>query len=78
MRLRMESATAEDKMKSAYKLIKLRTTTVTELTRLRSEMGLAGLDELLGVMVRATKEYRAAMGDMGWRARLDSDGLTGA
>ena len=56
-------------MKRTYQLIKLRVETVQDLKRLRTDMGIGGLDELINVMIRLTDEHRLVLGDKGWNMR---------
>jgi len=56
-------------MKRTYQLIKLRVETVQDLKRLRTDMGIGGLDELINVMIRLTDEHRLVLGDTGWNMR---------
>jgi hypothetical protein len=53
-------------MKHSYQLIKLRTNTVQDLKRLKTDMGIAGLDELVNIMIRVTNEHRLVLGCKGW------------
>ena len=53
-------------MAGTHKLIKLRIETVQNLKRLRTDMGLAGIDELIDAMIRLTDEYRFIIKGTGW------------
>jgi hypothetical protein len=53
-------------MTRTHKLIKLRIETVENLKRLKADMGLACLDELVNVMIRLTDEYRFIVKGTGW------------
>jgi len=53
-------------MKRTYQLIKLRAETVQDLKRLRTDMGIGGLDELVNIMIQVTNEHRQVLGDTGW------------
>ena len=56
-------------MKHSYQLIKLKTDTVQCLKRLKTDMGIGGLDELVNVMIQVTDEHRLVLGDTGWNMR---------
>ena len=53
-------------MKRTHQLIKLRIETVQDLKRLKTDMGIGGLDELVNIMIRVTDGHRQALGDTGW------------
>ena len=53
-------------MKRPYKLIKLKTNTVQDLKRLKTDMGMGSLDELVNIMIQVTNEHRLVLGDTGW------------
>ena len=53
-------------MKRTHQLIKLRAETVQDLKRLRTDMGIGGLDELVKIMIRVTDEHRQVLRDTGW------------
>ena len=53
-------------MIGTHKLIKLRIETVQNLKRLKADMGLACLDQLINVMIRITDEYRFIIKRTGW------------
>ena len=53
-------------MKRTHQLIKLRIETVQNLKRLKAEMGIGGLDELVKIMIQVTNEHRQVLGDTGW------------
>jgi hypothetical protein len=55
-------------MARTHQLIKLRIETVQDLKRLKGEMGLASLDDLINTMIRFTDEYRFVLGSAGWSA----------
>ena len=55
-------------MARTHKLIKLRIETVQDLKRLKTEMGLASLDDLINTMIRVTGEYRFALKGVGWKS----------
>ena len=52
-------------MKRSYQLIKLKTNTVQDLKRLKKDMGVANLDELVNIMIRVTNEHRLVLGSTG-------------
>jgi hypothetical protein len=56
-------------MKSSYQLIKLKANTVQDLKRLKTDMGIGGLDELVNIMIRVTDEPRQVLGGTGWNMR---------
>jgi hypothetical protein len=56
-------------MKRTYQLVKLRVETVQELKRLKTDMGIGGLDELVNIMIRVTDEHRQVLRDTGWNMR---------
>ena len=53
-------------MVRTHQLIKLKIETVQNLKRLKSEMGLASLDDLINEMIRVTDEYRIVLKGAGW------------
>ena len=53
-------------MARTHQLIKLRIETVQDLKRLKTEMALAGLDDLINAMIRVTDEYRFVLKGAGW------------
>ncbi len=53
-------------MARTHQLIKLRIGTVQNLKRLKTEMGLASLDDLINTMIRLTDEYRFVLKGAGW------------
>ena len=55
-------------MKRAYQLIKLRTSTVEDLKRLKNQMGQPSLDHLIKGMVRFTDAHRLGLKDVNWDA----------
>ena len=63
-------------MTGTHKLIKLRIETVQNLKRLKTDMGLACLDELINIMIRLTDEYRFIIKGTGWHnpSRVDKNG----
>jgi hypothetical protein len=56
-------------MKGSYQLIKLKTNTVQGLKRLKTDMGIGGLDELVNIMIRVTDEHRQVLRETGWNMR---------
>jgi hypothetical protein len=56
-------------MKRIYQLIKLRVETVQYLKRLKTEMGIGGLDELVNIMIQITDEHRQVLQNTGWDMR---------
>jgi hypothetical protein len=56
-------------MKRTHQLIKLKSRTVQDLKRLKTEMGIGGLDELVNIMIRVTDEHRQVLRDTGWDMR---------
>jgi hypothetical protein len=52
-------------MKRTHQLIKLRLETVQYLKRLKIEMGIGGLDELVNIMIQVTDEHRQVLRDIG-------------
>jgi hypothetical protein len=56
-------------MKHSYQLIKLKTNTVQGLKRLKTDMGIAGLDELVNIMIRVTNKHRLVLGGTGWNMK---------
>ena len=56
-------------MKRTHQLIKLRVETVQDLKRLKTEIGIGSLDELINIMIRVTNEHRLVLGDTGWNTR---------
>ena len=56
-------------MKRSNQLIKLKTNTVQGLKRLKTDMGIGGLDELVNIMIQVTDEHRQVLGDTGWDMR---------
>ena len=57
-------------MKKLYQLIKLRTETVEDLKRLKTEMGKPGLDDLIQSMIRITDIKRLNLKGAGWQNNL--------
>jgi hypothetical protein len=55
-------------MARTHQLIKLRIGTVQDLKRLKTEMGLTSLDDLINTMIRVTGEYRFVLKGVGWNA----------
>lgn len=53
-------------MARTHKLIKLRIETVQDLKRIKTDMGLSCLDELINTMIRLTDEYRFIIKETGW------------
>ena len=53
-------------MKQTQRLIKLRIETLEELKRLREQMGMASIDDLLTSMIRLTDAHRLNLKDWGW------------
>ena len=53
-------------MARTHQLIKLRIETVQDLKRLKTEMGLVSLDDLINTMIRVTGEYRFVLKGVGW------------
>ena len=53
-------------MRRTYQLIKLRTSTVKDLKRLRARMGKASLDELITSMICIMEAHRESMKSIGW------------
>lgn len=53
-------------MKRTYQLIKLKTETVEDLKRLRSQIGTASLDDLIMRMIKFTDAHRTGLSDLGW------------
>ena len=39
------------------------------LKKLKTEMGMGSLDELVNIMIRVTNEHRQVLGDTGWDMR---------
>ena len=56
-------------MKHSYQLIKLKTNTVQGLKRLKTDMGIGGLDELVNIMIQVTDEHRQVLQNTGWNMR---------
>jgi hypothetical protein len=56
-------------MKRTYQLVKLRVETVQELKRLKTDMGIGGLDELVNIMIQVTNEHRQVLRNTGWNIR---------
>ena len=52
-------------MKRTHQLIKLRVETVQYLKRLKTEMGIGGLDELVNIMIQVTDEHRQVLQNTG-------------
>ena len=60
-------------MARTHQLIKLRIETVQDLKRLKTEMGLAGIDDLINTMIRVTGEYRFVLKGAGWCVPLSKN-----
>jgi hypothetical protein len=56
-------------MKRPYQIIKLKTDTVQGLKRLKTDMGIGGLDELVNIMIQVTDEHRKFLQNTGWNMR---------
>jgi hypothetical protein len=56
-------------MKHSYQLIKLKANTVQNLKRLKTDMGIGGLDELVNIMIQVTDEHRQVLQNTGWDMR---------
>ena len=53
-------------MKRTHQMIKLKTETVEELQRLRTQMGAASIDNLITRMIKLTDAHHAGLKDLGW------------
>ena len=53
-------------MERTHQLIKLKVGTVQSLKRLKTEMGLNSLDNLINTMIRVTNEHRLVFKNKGW------------
>ena len=56
-----------------HQLIKLRVSTVDDLKRLKSDMGIANLDGLINVMIRLAEEHRLVYQNTGWQTALNTN-----
>ena len=56
-------------MKRSYQLIKLKANTVQDLKRLKTDMGIGGLDELVNIMIQMINEHRQVLQNTGWNMR---------
>ena len=56
-------------MERSYQLIKLKTNTIQGLRRLKTDMGIGGLDELVNIMIQVTNEHRQVLQNTGWNIR---------
>ena len=50
-------------------MIKLRVETVQDMKRLKTDMGIGGLDELVNIMIQVTDEHRQVLQNTGWDMR---------
>lgn len=55
-------------MRPEYRLIRLKSETVTELRRLKDETGQASLNDLIAKMIQLTDGYRAGLKETGWES----------
>jgi hypothetical protein len=54
-------------MKKQYVLVRLRTGTVQDLKRLRSQMAKASLDDLVVYMIQVTDSHLSVLKNTGWQ-----------
>ena len=57
-------------MKQTHQLIKLKTDTVNDLKRLKTQMGVGGLDHLIVRMIQLTDAHRLELKEVAWGSHL--------
>ena len=56
-------------MKRSYQIIKLTANIVQDLKRLKTDMGIGGLDELVNIMIQLTDDHRQVLRNTGRNIR---------